>query len=86
MNAAIKSKPEILNFDGLVQAIRTFFIQLPDYRAGINTKYSIEDAALSAFSVFFMQSSSFLEYQKQMVASQERSNCSNLIRCPQYTL
>ena len=27
----------------------------PDFRCGANTQYSIRDAALSAFSVFFTQ-------------------------------
>lgn len=74
----VKPKPTILKFDGLVQAIRNTFSQLPDHRTGINTKYSIEDAALSAFGVFFMQSPSFLEYQKRIVETQGRSNAQTL--------
>ncbi len=52
----------------LKAAIGTF----PDIRSGDNCVYSIKDAALSAFSVFFMQSPSFLSHQKMM--EQERGN------------
>ncbi|MEX2444993.1 MAG: ISNCY family transposase, partial [Alkalispirochaeta sp.] len=44
----------------LESAIQSF----PDYRTGKNCVYSIRDAALSAFSVFFMQCPSFLAHQK----------------------
>jgi hypothetical protein len=41
---------------------------LPDARSGngVYQKYAMSDAALSAFSVFFMQSPSFLDDQKTM--------------------
>jgi len=32
---------------------------LPDHRTGRNTTYTLKDAILSAFAVFFMQSPSF---------------------------
>ena len=39
---------------------------LPDERkAGNNTKYTVEEAIKSAFSVFFMQSRSFLDHQRR---------------------
>ena len=38
----------------------------------------MKDAALSAFSVFFTQSPSFLSYQKTMAARKGRSNASSL--------
>jgi hypothetical protein len=65
---------DILTFDGLTQEVKKTFIQFPDSRTGKNTKYRVEDAALSAFSVFFMQSPSFLDYQTTMVQSQGQSN------------
>jgi hypothetical protein len=47
----------------LVDQIRSTFNALPDCRKqGNNQKYAMEDAALSAFSVFFTQSPSFLDY------------------------
>ena len=46
----------------------------PDVRTGENTKYSIKDAALSAYSVFFTQSPSFLAYQKSMEQNKGNNN------------
>jgi len=40
--------------------------QFPDKRRGKNTRYSMRDVALSAFSVFFTQSPSFLSHQQLM--------------------
>ena len=51
----------------LVDQIRSTFNALPDCRKpGNNQKYAVEDVALSAFSVFFTQSPSFLDYQRRM--------------------
>jgi len=47
---------------------------LPDKRTGKNTRYGMEDAALSAFSVFFTQTPSFLEFQRTMEKSKGKSN------------
>jgi hypothetical protein len=73
------AKEKILSFDGLIQAIRGSFKRFPDCRTGQNISYSIEDAALSAFGVFFMQSPSFLEHQKRLAEVQGRSNAHTLI-------
>ena len=78
-NPDFLQKPKLLTFEGLTQEMRKSFIQFPDERRGKNTKYRVEDAALSAFSVFFMQSPSLLDYQKTMVASQGRSNAQTLV-------
>ncbi|GAJ18588.1 unnamed protein product, partial [marine sediment metagenome] len=43
-------------------------------RTGNNTTYSIEDIALSAFSVFFTQSPSFLAYQTSMQQNKGNNN------------
>ena len=61
---------ELLNFDKLVGQFRCTVQQFPDQRTGDNSTYRMEDAALSALSVFFMQSPSFLEYQKRMEQGQ----------------
>jgi hypothetical protein len=42
------------------------------------TKYRIGDAVLGAFSVFFIQSESFLEHQRQMESNQGKSNATTL--------
>lgn len=46
--------------------VRQVLEQLPDTRRGKNIHYCMADAGLSAFSVFFMQCASFLEYQRRM--------------------
>ncbi len=69
---------ELLKFDELVGQFRFIVQQFPDNRTGHNSTYSMEDASLSAFSVFFMQSPSFLEYQKRMEQNKGRSNVQSL--------
>jgi len=51
---------------------------LPDKRTGKNTRYGMEDAALSAFSVFFTQTPSFLAYQRLMEGRKGHSNAQSL--------
>jgi hypothetical protein len=52
----------------------------PDIRTGFNTKYSMLDAALSAFSVFFMQSPSFLSHQKHLQETKGKDNATSLFQ------
>jgi hypothetical protein len=56
--------PVVLTLDDITHHIRRTFEQFTDLRQGKNTRYTLVDAGLSAFSVFFMQSPSFLEYQR----------------------
>jgi hypothetical protein len=58
----------------LEQAIGEF----PDSRTGSNTRYTIRDAALAAFSVFFTQSPSFLAHQRSMQLSKGKSNADTI--------
>lgn len=59
--------------------IRGTFEGLPDHRTGGNNqRYQIADAALSAFSVFFTQSPSFLDYQVRMQQQRGRNNAQSL--------
>ncbi len=52
---------EELSFDGFIAKIHEVFDRLPDYRRfSPNLRYSIKDAALGAFALFFSQSPSFL--------------------------
>ncbi len=50
----------------------------PDKRRGMNTTYSLGDIGMAAFSVFFMQSPSFLAHQRQLEEGHGRSNCASL--------
>ena len=65
-------------FDRIVSAFRQRLSSLPDKRTGKNTRYGMEDAALSAFSVFFTQTPSFLAYQRMMEGSKGKSNAQSL--------
>jgi len=51
---------------------------LPDRRTGKNLKYSMADIGMAAFSVFFMQSPSFLSHQRALAARRGRSNAETL--------
>ncbi len=64
---------------GIIDLIRRTFKDLPDSRKpGNNQKYRIEDAVLSAFSVFFTQSPSFLDYQRRMEKLHNRNNAQSI--------
>ena len=56
----------VLTLDDITKQIRRTFEPFTDPRRGKNTRYTLVDAGLSAFSVFFMQSPSFLEYQRSL--------------------
>jgi len=47
-------------------------------KGGPNQRYALQDAALSAFAVFFTQSPSFLDYQVRMQKDKGRNNASAL--------
>lgn len=52
---------------------------LPDERKpSNNTRYTVEEAIKSAFSVFFMQSRSFLDHQRLMKSHKGRDNADSL--------
>lgn len=62
----------------LLELLRQCCESLPDQRRGQNTQFAMADFALAAFSVFFMQSPSFLQHQRQLAEGQGRSNCETL--------
>jgi hypothetical protein len=68
-----------------MDALETMLVSLrrcldgfPDKRRGLNTRYSMGDIGMSAFSVFFLQSPSFLAHQRRFEAGHGRSNCESL--------
>lgn len=65
-------------FDGVVASFRQVLSSLTDKRTGKNSRYGMEDAALSAFSIFFTQTPSFLAYQRTMKGSKGKSNAQSL--------
>lgn len=69
-----------LKQENLIKILKSYAKLLPDNRSGQNTQYTISDAALSAFSVFFMQSPSFLAHQRQMDDAKGKNNVGSLFQ------
>jgi hypothetical protein len=67
-----------LTFSDVVKQLRTTFETFSDRRTGKNTSYTMTDAGLSAFPVFFMQSPSFLDFQRTMQETQGKNNAQTL--------
>ena len=70
-------------WDELVGSLRQTLAALPDPRTGDNTKYSMQDIGLGAFSVFFTQSPSFLAAQKTLRQAKGQSNAQSLFQIEQ---
>lgn len=71
---------EILNITILMGYLREAIDKIEDPRKpSPNKQYSLFDAALSAFGVFFFQCSSFLEHQKQLNSKKGRDNTQTLL-------
>jgi hypothetical protein len=62
----------------LLGSLRRCLDTLPDKRRGANTTYRMVDFGMAAFSVFFMQSPSFLAHQRRLEHGHARSNCQSL--------
>jgi hypothetical protein len=68
-----------LSFDWFISKIHEVFEGLPDHRKfSPNRRYSMKDAALGAFAMFFSQSPSFLAYQQAMQQVQRRNNAQSI--------
>lgn len=65
-------------FTKVVDQMRERFTGLTDKRTGDNSQYGLCDAALSAFSVFFLQCASFLEFQRRMQLHEAQNNMHTL--------
>src|SRR4051794_31000296 len=61
----------------LLQGVRSACAAFPDKRRG-DVTYSMADIGLSAFSLFFMQSESFLAHQRALEEGRKTSNCRSL--------
>jgi hypothetical protein len=72
-------EPMKLSFGVLMAYLNRAILQIQDPRKASNgNKYTLKDALLGAFSMFFMQSESFLEYQRQMESHHGKSNAQSL--------
>ena len=63
-----------LTFRKLLAPVQQALDRLPEHRSGQNILYSLTEAGLSAFAVFYMQSPSFLAHQRDMQRRRERNN------------
>ena len=68
-----------LCFDDLQAILHQGIEHLPDHRKpSPNTRYTIQDAVLGAFGIFFTQSPSFLEYQRRLQHTKGHNNAQAL--------
>ena len=65
-------------FPTLLNALESTVCSFPDKRTGKNVRYGMRDAALSAFSVFFMQCPSFLSHQEFLQQEDGNNNAHTL--------
>ncbi len=67
-----------VQFHEMLSSVRLSIEGMPEHRKGRNVQYEIADAGLAAFSVFFMQSPSFLAYQRHMEEQRAQNNARSL--------
>jgi hypothetical protein len=65
-------------FESLLDGLRTVCGGFSDARRSTDVDYTMADIGLSAFSLFFMQSESFLAHQRHLERGQSTSNCHTL--------
>ena len=68
--------------ESLIGAVRRCCAGFPDQRTGTNVRYSMADIGMGAFSLFFVQSPSFLDFQRRLEAGHGRSNCQTRLEHP----
>jgi hypothetical protein len=64
--------------ESLVSGLKASCAAFPDPREGRNGNIATADFGLSAFAMFFMQSASFLAFQRSLENKRRRSNCQTL--------
>jgi len=62
----------------IITILREEFKKLPDKRGTKHLIYTIEDIAAAAFSVFYFQSKSWLDFQRNMLGKTGKSNAKSL--------
>lgn len=73
-------KDNPFTFESLVGKLGQAITHFPDKRTGTNRRYSLKQVALSAFSLFFTQNASFLQFQKDMARAKGKSNAQTLFQ------
>ncbi len=77
MSFPFGSELQSTTFNTLIGYAHSVFERFPDQRTG-KVSYSMVDAAAAAFSVFFTQSPSFLDFQRTMQVTKGRNNALTL--------
>lgn len=67
-----------LTVDAFIQRLKRK--KLTDKRTGQNKQYQVNDAAQTAFAIFFMQSASFLAGQRHLRQSKGKSNAETVFQ------
>jgi len=67
-----------VRFGEMLAIVRRSLSKVPEHRQGSNCRYEIADAGLAAFSVFFMQSPSFLAHQRDMQRRKGKNNAQSM--------
>jgi len=67
-----------VKFQEMLSGLHRSLEAIPEHRTGLNTRYEIKDAGLGAFSVFYLQSPSFLAHQQRMRQKEGRDNAASL--------
>jgi len=78
MSSPFSPKVDRLKFDSLVERLKETAENLPDSRTGSNGQYAMKDVVLSAFALFFTQSPSFLNFQRDMERNKGKNNAASL--------
>ena len=71
---------ENLRLPRMIERLQEACAEFPDERTGKNSKYDLADVGMSAFSVFFTQSASFLAHQRDMQLRKGRNNAVSLFQ------
>jgi len=67
-----------LQFQELLASVRQAVERMPEHRSGQNIQYTLTEAGMSAFAVFYMQSPSFLAHQRDMQRQRGQHNVQSL--------
>lgn len=67
-----------LKYKEMLRMLRSRLEEIGEPRQGRNKQYELGDVGMSAFSVFYMQSPSFLSWQQDMEKRQGRNNAHSL--------
>jgi hypothetical protein len=67
-----------VEFQEMLDCVRRSLKRVPEHRKGRNIQFEIVYAGLEGFSIFSMQSPSFLAHQRQMEEQRGQNNARNL--------